>query len=566
MATELDMNKFGSSTRSKLHTTGKQNKESTTVITELDNRRLSKERLERYADEAGDARYASKLTELEIETTRLRANTVTKTIANIKRSMEVDLCFVLDCTGSMDEHIAAAKDCILQVVDYMERTNPNIKLWVGFCGYRDHGDDSDRIQIFDFTDSYSQFKSYISKDVPATGGDDGPEDVLGGLSAAVNKMDWCHTTRVLLHVGDAPPHGRRFTERLDNYPKGDPYGLTAESVLEEIKSKNIIYYFGKITRETDMMLGVFRSIIGDFPVFDLNVVSGNPKLLISKFFKATCTAIATSVSLVSTMERGAESVYTMRRKKLEMDPSVPDWDTLPARTGKISSYRMPKTMNDVKNPEYYTDESNLITENCSFKRAEKPFSVGAERYAYYALDVTHGSNKKTVIKEYVETGRKANSIERYLETVEVSTIAYFLSTEFNLAAEQVGIHKKVNFLEVQLLRQKSSSETRRYTVEPMLRDAEFKRFNVNSGVITEFHSTLEAFAHFTYDYTGGYLVVYDLQGIELEDEFLLTDPAIHCMDYLRFGRTNLGMKGIKECFVANHKCGSVCKKLGLEAV
>jgi hypothetical protein len=85
-------------------------------------------------------------------------------------------------------------------------------------------------------------------------------------------------------------------------------------------------------------------------------------------------------------------------------------------------------------------------------------------------------------------------------------------------------------------------------------------------VITEFHSTLEAFAHFTYEHTGGYLVVYDLQGIELEDKFLLTGPAIHCMDNLRFGRTNLGFKGINECFLANHKCGNVCQRLNLPEV
>jgi len=61
-------------------------------------------------------------------------------------------------------------------------------------------------------------------------------------------------------------------------------------------------------------------------------------------------------------------------------------------------------------------------------------------------------------------------------------------------------------------------------------------------------------------------VVYDLQGIELTDEFLLTDPAIHCIDSLRFGRTNFGEKGIKRCFLENHRCNDVCKKLGLSHI
>src|SRR3989337_1690316 len=105
--------------------------------------------------------------------------------------------------------------------------------------------------------------------------------------------------------------------------------------------------------------------------------------------------------------------------------------------------------------------------------------------------------------------------------------------------------------------------TQYYTIEPKLEN--FKRFNTNTGIIVEFIPTLEAFAHFTYEYTEGYLVVCDLQGIELTDEFLLTDPAIHCID-LRFGRTNFGERGINECFLANHRCNDICKKLKLKVI
>jgi hypothetical protein len=104
-----------------------------------------------------------------------------------------------------------------------------------------------------------------------------------------------------------------------------------------------------------------------------------------------------------------------------------------------------------------------------------------------------------------------------------------------------------------------------YFIEPKLQNENFKRFNTNTGVIVEFRPVLEAFAHFTYEYTKGYLVVCDLQGVEVENEFLLTDPAIYCID-LRFGRTNFGERGIKECFLANHRCNEICKKLKLKAI
>src|SRR5438128_11611002 len=96
-----------------------------------------------------------------------------------------------------------------------------------------------------------------------------PEDVLGGLNAAITQMNLQNGTLVLFHIGDYPPHGRRFSNLVDKYPKGDPNGLTAENVLEKMKSKNILYFFGKITRHTEKMIQVFRGIIGEFPVFDL---------------------------------------------------------------------------------------------------------------------------------------------------------------------------------------------------------------------------------------------------------------------------------------------------------
>ncbi|CAG8516570.1 3105_t:CDS:1 [Ambispora gerdemannii] len=523
----------------------------------LNNSTLVGTRLKRYAAEAGDVRYMSPINlTLKTETKHLRERVISGTLNNIKRSMEVDLCFVLDCTGSMGGHIDAAKDCIITVVEHMSRTNPNIKLWVSFCGYRDHCDGDSRLQIFEFTNLYSKFKSYISEQVSATGGGDAPEDVLGGLDAAVDKIKWTHTTRIILHVGDAPPHGVRFYTGQDEYPRGDPNGLTAESVLERMRSAQIFYYFGKITNLTDEMLRVFHSIIGEFPEFDLNIDGGNPEALCTKFFNATCSAITSSVTITSTMAEGMQN----RRKDLEIDISKPAWFLLPVETGVLLHYHSCESLDDIMNPRHFK-KSNIITQKYTYKRAPKPFSVGAERYAYYALDVAHEPNATVIMKEYLELGRQANSMERYLEAIEVSTISCFLAKEFNSAAARVGVDKKVEFLQVKLVRR---TDTQCHTVEPILPSADFKRFNVNSGVITEFRATLEAFAHFTYKFTGGYLVVYDLQGTELSDQFLLTDPAIHCTDPLRFGRTNLGKKGIDECFLANHKCNDVCQKLGFE--
>ncbi|RGB39933.1 kinase-like domain-containing protein [Rhizophagus diaphanus] len=535
---------------------------SSSLIRDLGKLNLTEERLKRYADEA-DTLVSTRENELRTKAKSLREKAISKTLSNIKRSMEVDLCFVLDCSGSMGPHIAAAKDCILQVSNYVKHTNPSIKLRVGFCGYRDHYNRSDRLQIFDFNDQYDQFTQYMQNVSPISN-DDLPEDVLGGLNAAITQMNWQNSTRVLLHIGDFPPHGRRFTSlEDDNYPDGDPNGLTAESVLEKMQSKNILYFFGKITDYTDTMIEIFRSIIGEFPIFDL--VGGDPIVLVDKLIKATSSSITIAVSLTSMIgSNSRDTIYTLQQRKLDMDPNEPNWDILPLQKGTLLWYYIPETLDNLKNSKYFS-KSNLFSKSFSFKIASRPFSAGVEKYAYFARDVKSNPAKEMVMKEYLKVGERNNPLEKYLEAVEVSTVAHFLSMKFNLIAERKNI-SKVNFLNVKLLRCSSIDvRTRYYAIEPRL-NAEYKRFNVNTGVITKLRDTLEAFAHFTYEYTEGYLVVCDLQGIELNNEFLLTDPAIHCIDSLRFGGTNFGEKGISELFLANHRCNDICKKLKLRNV
>ena len=105
---------------------------------------------------------------------------------------------------------------------------------------------------------------------------------------------------------------------------------------------------------------------------------------------------------------------------------------------------------------------------------------------------------------------------------------------------------------------------RYYNVETVLPDYKlFQKWNNNVGYVDEkiFSSTLDAFSHWTYDSTGGFLNVVDLQGVDRKDKYILTDPVINCLEP-RFGRTNLGQIGMKQ-FFKTHVCGDVCSKMGL---
>ena len=72
---------------------------------------------------------------------------------------------------------------------------------------------------------------------------------------------------------------------------------------------------------------------------------------------------------------------------------------------------------------------------------------------------------------------------------------------------------------------------------------------------------LQAFSHWTYDVTSGTMLVVDLQGVQKEGQFILTDPSIHCKES-KFGETDFGDYGMK-LFFRSHVCSNICKSMAL---
>ena len=105
-----------------------------------------------------------------------------------------------------------------------------------------------------------------------------------------------------------------------------------------------------------------------------------------------------------------------------------------------------------------------------------------------------------------------------------------------------------------------------YWVEPEIR--EFQKFTSNSGWINpriqgEAILAMEAFSHYTYDRSGGELIVCDLQGRYRKKgnkRFELTDPAISSRRR-EYGVTDTAEKGI-ETFFCHHCCNKFCNSDG----
>ena len=59
-------------------------------------------------------------------------------------------------------------------------------------------------------------------------------------------------------------------------------------------------------------------------------------------------------------------------------------------------------------------------------------------------------------------------------------------------------------------------------------------------------------------------MVVDLQGVKDDTQYVLTDPTVHCDDVMRFGKNNLGKKGMEK-FFRTHFCNFICEAMNLKS-
>jgi Mg-chelatase subunit ChlD len=128
----------------------------------------------------------------------------------------IEVCFVLDTTGSMGGLIEGAKQKIWSIANEMISAQPTPELKLGLIGYRDRGDEY-VVKSFSLTDDIDAIYGHL-REFQAGGGGDAPESVNEALAEAIHKMPWTSDSKVLkiiFLVGDAPPH-------MD-YPNGPKY-------------------------------------------------------------------------------------------------------------------------------------------------------------------------------------------------------------------------------------------------------------------------------------------------------------------------------------------------------
>lgn len=124
------------------------------------------------------------------------------------KGRSIEVCFVLDTTGSMSGLIEGAKQKIWSIANELISSKPKPdKIQFALVAYRDRND-AYVTQVFDLTnDLDTVFKNL--QGFKADGGNDEPESVNQALDEAVEKITWSKdrdVLKIVFLVGDAPPH------------------------------------------------------------------------------------------------------------------------------------------------------------------------------------------------------------------------------------------------------------------------------------------------------------------------------------------------------------------------
>ena len=115
----------------------------------------------------------------------------------------LELCFVVDVTGSMGSFIREAQTKVKSILDSVASKGVNLR--VSIVKYRDHCD-SQVTKKLSFTTDMDKVQKFI-KGFRADGGGDYPEAVLDALQDCANSKFTDNSTRLAILIADAPPHG-----------------------------------------------------------------------------------------------------------------------------------------------------------------------------------------------------------------------------------------------------------------------------------------------------------------------------------------------------------------------
>jgi Mg-chelatase subunit ChlD len=254
----------------------------------------------------------------------------------------IDLVFVMDCTGSMGPYIDSTKENIKKIITQIKQKGNCEIIKFGLIAYRDHPpqDKTFITKKFDFTEDINVMQTYLDE-LSAIGGGDAPEALTTGLLEA-NNFNWSdNSTKILILITDAPPHG--LGEFGDYFPNGEPNNEDPLNIAREIAKKGItIYSVG-----CEPSISDYRYAKGF--LISLARITGGQAISLdnsSKLADVILGGTLEEIGLATLQQEVNENLLSLKRKGIEDDAEILSYITPKLTRFTTTQVRCTTLMND----------------------------------------------------------------------------------------------------------------------------------------------------------------------------------------------------------------------------
>ena len=125
-----------------------------------------------------------------------------------------------------------------------------------------------------------------------------------------------------------------------------------------------------------------------------------------------------------------------------------------------------------------------------------------------------------IAKELINGWNKISNLNKKYKIM-IPQICICSKTEYSKQ-----IDKNVNYENIRHLTEETDIEESEWLIVEDYLFGTFQKWNSNSGWVGDSYSSVQAFCHWTFDFTNGNVLFCDAQGIRTNDEYIITDPCI----------------------------------------
>ncbi|CAK92523.1 unnamed protein product (macronuclear) [Paramecium tetraurelia] len=479
---------------------------------------------------------------------------------------KLDICYVIDCTKSMEPYVEQARSCVQESLKVIKQQTNRDTIISSVAYYDIEQRPAKGYYQFEFSNNIQAFQKFILE-VPIEGGRDIPEDVRGALEQMITKLKWKNKFKIAILITDSPCHGRKYHQFPGDFHPNDDI----TEVLHRLIEQQIILIGFNLNDKTIKMYDEFKKIYEAKNASDFFVYVDVAGLKVAQLAEKMAGSLGSaSVAATQVKSSGTKSKKPSQDRPKNKDGAIEalckqgDFQNFEKQTKVVDTVF---TVLNVKiNDQVFADNLSTINNigknpqkdyiikvegqwNCI--RTEFPFAFGMMKDVFLMKKKNGGSDELYVIKTPLGSKPYPSQLEAVQECrshLICQQLMKKFQTDIVEALEQQNIQRnypKVVYSDFLILEESKD----KYWIAERFFKGEFVKYNNNYGFINEDTSELnkfaQAFSYYTFFVSRGLYMINDVQGVGI----YFTDPAVNTATG-DFDDTDLGQEG-QDMFLVN---------------